>query len=76
MRPPIECAYQALGNQKNLKVNTIYGLGGILIFWFQRIFKRVLPYLSMAASWSQDQEVSEYDQEILQSKTPDQPTPL
>ena len=28
VRPPIECAYQALGNQKNLKVNTIYGIGG------------------------------------------------
>ena len=67
MRPPIECAYQAPGNQKNLKVNTIYGIGGILVFWFQRIFKGVLPYLSMAASCSQDQEVTEYDQEIKQS---------
>ena len=38
--------------------------------------KGFLPYLSMAASWSQDQEVSEYDQEILRSKTPDQPTTL
>ena len=66
MRPPIECAYQASGNQKNLKVNTIYGIGGILVFWFQRISKRVLPYLSKAASWSQDQEVSEYDQEMQQ----------
>ena len=67
MRPPIEFAYQAPGNQKNLKVNTIYGIGGILVFWFQRIFKRGFTYLSMAASWSQDQEVSEYDQEIQQS---------
>ena len=31
----------------------------------------LLPDLSMAASWSQDQEVSEYDQEIQQSYTPD-----
>ena len=54
------------GNQKNLKVNTIYGIGGILVFWFQRRFKRVLPYLGMAASWSQDNDVSEYDQEIQQ----------
>ena len=67
MRPPIECAYQAQGNQKNLKVNTIYGIGDILVFWFQRIFKRGFTYLSMAASWSQDQEVSEYDKEIQQS---------
>ena len=74
MRPPIECAYQAPGNQKNLKVNTIYGIGGILVFWFQRISKRVLPYLSMAASWSQDQEVTEYDQEMQQLLTSDQPT--
>ena len=66
MRPPIKCAYQAPGNQKNLKVNTIYGIGGILVFWFQRIFKRVLPYLRKAVSWSQDQEVSEYDQEMQQ----------
>ena len=66
VRPPIECAYQAPGNQKNFKVNTIYGIGGILVFWFQRMFKRYfLP--CMAASWSQDQEVSEYDQVILQS---------
>ena len=36
--------------------------------------KGFLHYLSIAASWSQDQEVSEYDQEILRSKTPDQPT--
>ena len=74
MRPPIECAYQ--GNQKNFKFNTIYGIGGILVFWFQRIFKRgLIPYLSMAASCSQDQEVSEYDKEIQQSesKAPDQP---
>ena len=67
MRPPIECAYQAPGNQKNLKVNTIYGIDGILVFWFQKIFERDLTYLSMAASWSQDQEVIEYDQEIQQS---------
>ena len=67
MRPPIECEYHAAGNQKNLKVNTIYRIGGILVFWFKRRFKRVLPYLSMAASWSQDQEASEYDQEIQQS---------
>ena len=67
MRPPIECAYQAPGNQKNFKVNTIYGIGGILVFWFQRIFKQGFTYLRMAASWSQDQEVSEYDQEIQQS---------
>ena len=66
MRPPIECAYQAPGSQKNLKVNTIYGIGGILVFLFQRMFKMFfLP--CMAASWSQDQEVNEYDQEILQS---------
>ena len=45
----------------------MYGIGGILVFWFQRIFKRGFTYLSMAASWSQDQEVSEYDQEIQQS---------
>ena len=55
------------GNQKNLKVNTIYGIGGILVFWFQRRFKRVLTYLGVAASWSQDNEVGEYDQEIQQS---------
>ena len=66
MRPPIECAYQAPGNQNILKVNTIYGIGGILVFWFQRIFKWGFTYLGMAASWSQDQEVSEYDQEIQQ----------
>ena len=66
MRPPIECAYQAPGNQKNLKVNNIYGIGGILVFWFQRISKRGFTYLSMVASWSQDQEVSEYDQDIQQ----------
>ena len=66
MRPPIECANQAPGNQKNLKVNTIYGLGGILVFWFQRIFKRGFTYLSIATSWPQDQEVIEYDQEIQQ----------
>ena len=28
--------------------------------------KGFLPYLSKAASWSQDQEVSEYDQEMQQ----------
>ena len=67
MRPPIECAYHAPGNQKNLKVNTIYRIGGILVFWFQKICKRGFTYLSMAASWSQYQEVSEYDQEIQQS---------
>ena len=39
----------------------------IIVFWFQRIFKRVLPNLSMAVSWLQDQEGSEYDQEIQQS---------
>ena len=66
MRPPIECAYQAQGNQKNLKVNTIYGIGGNLNFWFQIIFKRGFTYMSMVASWSQDQEVSEYDHEIQQ----------
>ena len=36
--------------------------------------KGVLPYLSMVASWPQDQEVNEYDHEIKQSLTPDQPT--
>ena len=55
------------GNQKNLKVNTIYGIGGNLVFWFQRIIKKGLSYLSMAASWSQDQEISEYNQEVQQS---------
>ena len=35
VRPPIECTYQAPDNQKNFKVNTIYGIGGILVFWFQ-----------------------------------------
>ena len=55
------------GNQKNLKVNTIYGIGGNLVFWFQRIVKRGLSYLSMVASCSQDQEISEYNQEIQQS---------
>ena len=29
--------------------------------------KRFAPYVGMAASWSQDNEVSEYDQEIQQS---------
>ena len=53
------------GNQKNLKVNTIDGIGGTLVFWFQRRFKGFLPYVGMAAS-SQDNEVSEYDQEIQQ----------
>ena len=67
MRPPIESAYQAQGNQKNLKVNTIYGIGGILVFWFREDLNGFLPYLGMAASWSQDQEVSEYDQEIQHS---------
>ena len=64
MRPPIERAYQAPGNQKNLKVNTIYGIGGILVFWFQRIIKRGFILFEHGASWSQYQEVSEYDQEI------------
>ena len=66
MRPPIECAYQAPGNQKNLKVNTIYGIGGILLFWFQRIFKRVFTLFEQAGILAQDQEVSEYDQEMQQ----------
>ena len=63
MRPPIECAYPAPGNQKNLKVNTIYGIGGILVFCSREYLKRVLPYFSMAASWLIDQEVNEYDQD-------------
>ena len=36
-------------------------------FWssgFGEDLKGFLPYLGMAASWSQDNEVSEYDQEI------------
>ena len=74
VRPHIERSYQAPGNQKNLKVNTIYGIGSILVFWFQRIIKEVLSFLSMVASWYQDREVSEYDQEIQQSLTPDQLT--
>ena len=36
--------------------------------------KGFLPYLGMAASWSQDNEVSEYDQEMKLSVAPDQPT--
>ena len=56
------------GNQKNLKVNTIYM--GLDAFWSsgsREDLKGFLPYLGMAASWSQDIEVSEYDQEIQQS---------
>ena len=68
MRPPIECAYKAPGNQKNLKVNTIYGIGGFYSLLGSREYlKGGLPYLSIAASWSQDQVESEYDQEIQQS---------
>ena len=33
----------------------------------RKYLKGLLPYLSMAASWSQDQEVTEYDQEMKQS---------
>ena len=65
MRPPFECAYQV--NQKNLKVNSIYWIGGILSSGSREYLKAVLSYWSMAASWSQDQEVGEYDQEIQQS---------
>ena len=65
MRPPFECAYQV--NQKNLKVNSIYGIGGILVFCSREYLKAVLSYLSMEASLSQDQEVGEHDQEIQQS---------
>ena len=43
------------------------GLVAFIVFCSREYLKRVLPYLSMAASWSQDQEVSEYDQEIQQS---------
>ena len=62
------------GNQKNLMVITIYGIGGILVFWSRKDLKGFLPCLGMAASWSQDNEVSEYDQEIPLSVAPDQPT--
>ena len=40
---------------------------GLEPFWSsgsREDLKGVLPYLGMAASWSQDNEVSEYDKEI------------
>ena len=40
---------------------------GLAAFWSsgsREDLKELLPYLGMAASWSQDNEVSEYDQEI------------
>ena len=40
---------------------------GLAAFWSsgsREDLKGILLYLSMAVSWSQDNEVSEYDQEI------------
>ena len=62
MRPPFECEYQV--NQKNLKVNSIYGIGDILVLWFQRIFKRCFTLFEHGGILVKDQESSEYDQEI------------
>ena len=62
------------GNQKKLRSIPYMELAAFCSSGSREDTTGFLPYLGMAASWSQDNEASEYDQEIQLSVAPDQPT--